>query len=148
MEDRRGSPGSPQAGGRLREGGGAEPRVWPYPDLTEQLGDLGCVRGSRRAVASEVGLLLLCTGSGLCRWGRGCVPEGSLMLTGLRIINAEKSEFNEDQAACGQLCIRRCEFGAEEDQEWLTLCPEEVSTAGPRPGDQDLDQDCRLRFLL
>ncbi|XP_072644195.1 protein phosphatase 1M isoform X2 [Canis lupus baileyi] len=44
------------------------------------------------------------------------------------IINAEKSEFNEDQAACGQLCIRRCEFGAEEDQEWLTLCPEEFLT--------------------
>eukprot|EP00071_Canis_lupus_P011742 XP_005632518.2 protein phosphatase 1M isoform X2 [Canis lupus familiaris] len=47
---------------------------------------------------------------------------------GRRIINAEKSEFNEDQAACGQLCIRRCEFGAEEDQEWLTLCPEEFLT--------------------
>ncbi|XP_077933579.1 protein phosphatase 1M isoform X2 [Halichoerus grypus] len=44
------------------------------------------------------------------------------------IINAEKSEFNEDQAACGQLCIRRCEFGGEEDQEWLTLCPEEFLT--------------------
>ncbi|VFV17431.1 low quality protein: protein [Lynx pardinus] len=44
------------------------------------------------------------------------------------IINAEKSEFNEDQAACGQLCIRRCEFGAEEDQEWLTSCPEEFLT--------------------
>ncbi|XP_059245853.1 protein phosphatase 1M [Mustela nigripes] len=44
------------------------------------------------------------------------------------IINAEKSEFNEDQAACGQLCIRRCEFGAEEDQEWLALCSEELLT--------------------
>ncbi|XP_012494615.1 PREDICTED: protein phosphatase 1M isoform X3 [Propithecus coquereli] len=44
------------------------------------------------------------------------------------IINAEKSEFNEDQAACGKLCIRRCEFGAEDDQEWLTLCPEEFLT--------------------
>ncbi|XP_036187907.1 protein phosphatase 1M isoform X2 [Myotis myotis] len=44
------------------------------------------------------------------------------------IINAEKSEFNEDQAACGKLCIRRCEFGPEEDQEWLTLCPEEFLT--------------------
>ncbi|XP_047421169.1 protein phosphatase 1M isoform X2 [Sciurus carolinensis] len=41
------------------------------------------------------------------------------------IINAEKSEFNEDQAACGKLCIRRYEFGSEEDREWLTLCPEE-----------------------
>ncbi|XP_040310843.1 protein phosphatase 1M isoform X3 [Leopardus geoffroyi] len=46
------------------------------------------------------------------------------------IINAEKSEFNEDQAACGQLCIRRCEFGAEEDQEWLTSCPEEDEVIG------------------
>ncbi|KAJ1069439.1 hypothetical protein K5549_017870, partial [Capra hircus] len=45
-----------------------------------------------------------------------------------RIINAEKSEFNEDQAACGKLCIRRCEFGVEEDQEWLTLCSEEFLT--------------------
>ncbi|XP_044240823.1 protein phosphatase 1M isoform X3 [Ursus arctos] len=45
-----------------------------------------------------------------------------------RIINAEKSEFNEDQAACGQLCIGRCAFAAEEDQEWLTLCPEELLT--------------------
>ncbi|XP_045688511.1 protein phosphatase 1M isoform X2 [Phyllostomus hastatus] len=42
------------------------------------------------------------------------------------IINAEKSEFNEDQAACGKLCIRRCE--TEEDQEWVTLCPEEFLT--------------------
>ncbi|XP_058582684.1 protein phosphatase 1M isoform X2 [Neofelis nebulosa] len=46
------------------------------------------------------------------------------------IINAEKSEFNEDQAACGQLCIRRCEFGAEEDQEWQTSCPEEDEVIG------------------
>ncbi|XP_036187916.1 protein phosphatase 1M isoform X10 [Myotis myotis] len=46
------------------------------------------------------------------------------------IINAEKSEFNEDQAACGKLCIRRCEFGPEEDQEWLTLCPEEDEVIG------------------
>ncbi|XP_069902731.1 protein phosphatase 1M isoform X4 [Globicephala melas] len=44
------------------------------------------------------------------------------------IINAEKSEFNEDQAACGKLCIRRFEFGVEEDREWLTLCPEEFLT--------------------
>nr|XP_040125734.1 protein phosphatase 1M isoform X5 [Ictidomys tridecemlineatus] len=44
------------------------------------------------------------------------------------IINAEKSEFNEDQAACGKLCIRRYEFGPEEDREWLTLCPEEFLT--------------------
>uniref|UniRef100_A0A8C8Z0P2 Protein phosphatase, Mg2+/Mn2+ dependent 1M n=1 Tax=Prolemur simus TaxID=1328070 RepID=A0A8C8Z0P2_PROSS len=44
------------------------------------------------------------------------------------IINAEKSEFNEDQAACGKLCIRQSEFGAEDDQEWLTLCPQEFLT--------------------
>ncbi|XP_004457421.1 protein phosphatase 1M [Dasypus novemcinctus] len=44
------------------------------------------------------------------------------------IINAEKSEFNEDQAACGKLCIRRHEFGAEEDHEWQVLCPEEFLT--------------------
>ncbi|XP_045386019.1 protein phosphatase 1M isoform X5 [Lemur catta] len=44
------------------------------------------------------------------------------------IINAEKSEFNEDQAACGKLCIRHSEFGAEDDQEWLTLCPQEFLT--------------------
>ncbi|KAM4821646.1 protein phosphatase 1M isoform 2-T2 [Thomomys bottae] len=42
------------------------------------------------------------------------------------IINAEKSEFNEDQAACGKLCIRRCELETEENQEWLMLCPEEL----------------------
>ncbi|XP_060060538.1 protein phosphatase 1M isoform X3 [Erinaceus europaeus] len=44
------------------------------------------------------------------------------------IINAEKSEFNEDQAACGKLCIRKCGFGAEDDQEWLTLNSEEFLT--------------------
>ncbi|KFO32693.1 protein phosphatase 1M isoform X1 [Fukomys damarensis] len=53
---------------------------------------------------------------------------GSLHGSPPRIINAEKSEFNEDQAACGKLCIRRYEFGAEEDQEWLTLCTEEFLT--------------------
>lgn len=26
-----------------------------------------------------------------------------------------------------------CEFGVEEDQEWLTLCSEEVSAAEPEP---------------
>ncbi|ERE76473.1 protein phosphatase 1M [Cricetulus griseus] len=58
------------------------------------------------------------------------LPRSSLwvwpMLCG--IINAEKSEFNEDQAACGKLCIRRCLFGIAEDQEWLTVCPEEFLT--------------------
>ncbi|XP_038178368.1 protein phosphatase 1M isoform X2 [Arvicola amphibius] len=44
------------------------------------------------------------------------------------IINAEKSEFNEDQAACGKLCIQRCEFGIED--EWLTVCPEEDDVIG------------------
>lgn len=67
-------------------------------------------------------------GSSPCAHGDiGVSLEGRLPFSGLRIINAEKSEFNEDQAACGKLCIRRCEFGAEE--EWLTLCPEEVSAA-------------------
>jgi len=43
-----------------------------------------------------------------------------------RVINAEKSEFNEDQAACCQISIRRREPGLEEDEEWLILCPTQV----------------------
>ncbi|NWW15485.1 PPM1M phosphatase, partial [Falcunculus frontatus] len=39
-----------------------------------------------------------------------------------RVINAEKSEFNEDQAACCQISVRRREPGLEEDEEWLILC--------------------------
>ncbi|KAJ6651091.1 hypothetical protein lerEdw1_000816 [Lerista edwardsae] len=40
-------------------------------------------------------------------------------------INAEKSEFNEDQATCCQISIRKREYGKEEDQEWLILCSAE-----------------------
>lgn len=43
-----------------------------------------------------------------------------------RVINAEKSEFNEDQAACCQISIRRREPGLEEDEEWLILCSTQV----------------------
>ncbi|XP_028907650.1 protein phosphatase 1M isoform X1 [Ornithorhynchus anatinus] len=44
------------------------------------------------------------------------------------VINAEKSEFNEDQAVCCPLSIRRREGGSEEEQEWLILCQEEFMT--------------------
>lgn len=43
-----------------------------------------------------------------------------------RVINAEKSEFNEDQAACCQITVRRREPGLEEDEEWLILCSTQV----------------------
>ncbi|XP_042310722.1 protein phosphatase 1M isoform X2 [Sceloporus undulatus] len=43
-------------------------------------------------------------------------------------INAEKSEFNEDQATCCQISIRKREYGKEEDQEWLILCSTEYLT--------------------
>ncbi|POI30715.1 hypothetical protein CIB84_005534, partial [Bambusicola thoracicus] len=45
-----------------------------------------------------------------------------------RVINAEKSEFNEDQAACCQISVRRREPGLEEDQEWLILCSTQFLT--------------------
>ncbi|XP_074139515.1 protein phosphatase 1M [Sminthopsis crassicaudata] len=44
------------------------------------------------------------------------------------VINAEKSEFNEDQAACGHLSIKHRELGDDEDQEWMILCQEEYIT--------------------
>ncbi|KAM9097587.1 protein phosphatase 1M [Sarcophilus harrisii] len=44
------------------------------------------------------------------------------------VINAEKSEFNEDQAACGHLSIKHRELGDNEDQEWMILCQEEYIT--------------------
>lgn len=47
-----------------------------------------------------------------------------------RVINAEKSEFNEDQAACCQISIRRREPGLEEDEEWLILCSTQVEPPG------------------
>ncbi|XP_063147982.1 protein phosphatase 1M isoform X2 [Candoia aspera] len=42
-------------------------------------------------------------------------------------VNAEKSEFNEDQATCCQISLRKGQFGhgKEEDQEWLILCSTE-----------------------
>ncbi|XP_032996564.1 protein phosphatase 1M [Lacerta agilis] len=43
-------------------------------------------------------------------------------------INAEKSEFNEDQATCCHISIRKREHGKEEDQEWLILCTTEYLT--------------------
>ncbi|XP_053157043.1 protein phosphatase 1M isoform X2 [Hemicordylus capensis] len=47
----------------------------------------------------------------------------------LRTINAEKSQFNEDQATCCQISIRKKECGREEeDQEWLILCSTEYLT--------------------
>lgn len=47
-----------------------------------------------------------------------------------RVINAEKSEFNEDQAACCQISVRRREPGLEEDEEWLILCSTQVLPQG------------------
>ncbi|XP_007442902.1 protein phosphatase 1M, partial [Python bivittatus] len=41
-------------------------------------------------------------------------------------VNAEKSEFNEDQATCCQISIRKRQ--KEEDQEWLILCSTEYLT--------------------
>nr|XP_025042787.1 protein phosphatase 1M [Pelodiscus sinensis] len=46
----------------------------------------------------------------------------------LRVINAEKSEFNEDQATCCQIAIRRRGTGEEEDQDWLILCSNQYLT--------------------
>ncbi|NWI62134.1 PPM1M phosphatase, partial [Todus mexicanus] len=45
-----------------------------------------------------------------------------------RVINAEKSEFNEDQAASCQISIRKREPGLEEDEEWLILCSTQFLT--------------------
>ncbi|XP_060095954.1 protein phosphatase 1M isoform X1 [Heteronotia binoei] len=43
-------------------------------------------------------------------------------------INAQKSEFNEDQATCCQISIRKKNYDKEEDQEWLILCSTEYLT--------------------
>ncbi|XP_033922285.1 protein phosphatase 1M isoform X2 [Melopsittacus undulatus] len=61
---------------------------------------------------------------------RGTGPERPLPWgTGYaEVINAEKSEFNEDQAACCQITIRRREPGLEEDEEWLILCSTQFLT--------------------
>ncbi|KAL8212352.1 UNVERIFIED_CONTAM: Protein phosphatase 1M [Gekko kuhli] len=45
-----------------------------------------------------------------------------------RTINAQKSEFNEDQATCCQISIRKKNYDKEEDQEWLILCSTEYLT--------------------
>ncbi|XP_054834798.1 protein phosphatase 1M isoform X1 [Eublepharis macularius] len=44
------------------------------------------------------------------------------------VINAQKSEFNEDQATCCQISIRKKDYGKEDDQEWLILCSTEYLT--------------------
>ncbi|XP_074861026.1 protein phosphatase 1M isoform X2 [Carettochelys insculpta] len=44
------------------------------------------------------------------------------------VINAEKSEFNEDQATCCHISIQRRETGLEEDQDWLILCSNQYLT--------------------
>ncbi|KAM6059661.1 protein phosphatase 1M isoform 2-T2 [Theristicus caerulescens] len=66
--------------------------------------------------------------SGRAVWGTG--PERSLPWGAgyAEVINAEKSEFNEDQAACCQISIRRREPGLEEDEEWLILCSTQFLT--------------------
>ncbi|XP_072203187.1 protein phosphatase 1M [Excalfactoria chinensis] len=62
---------------------------------------------------------------------RGTGPERPLPWSSgyAEVINAEKSEFNEDQAACCQISVRRREPGLEEDQEWLILCSTQFLTA-------------------
>ncbi|KAM9374684.1 protein phosphatase 1M [Phaethornis superciliosus] len=61
---------------------------------------------------------------------RGTGPERPLLWGAgyAEVINAEKSEFNEDQAACCQISIRRREPGMEEDEEWLILCSTQFLT--------------------
>lgn len=64
------------------------------------------------------------------------------LLYTIRAINAEKSEFNEDQATCCQISIRKREYGKEEDQEWLILCSAEVSS---NMGSQSIDNRDKLQ---
>ncbi|KAM9182464.1 protein phosphatase 1M isoform 2-T2 [Mergus octosetaceus] len=61
---------------------------------------------------------------------RGTGPERPLPWGSgyAEVINAEKSEFNEDQATCCQISIRRRELGLEEDKEWLILCSTQFLT--------------------
>ncbi|XP_074406329.1 protein phosphatase 1M [Zonotrichia albicollis] len=61
---------------------------------------------------------------------RGAAPERPLPWGAgyAEVINAEKSEFNEDQAACCQISVRRREPGLEEDEEWLILCSTQFLT--------------------
>ncbi|XP_019345564.1 protein phosphatase 1M isoform X2 [Alligator mississippiensis] len=44
------------------------------------------------------------------------------------VINVEKSEFNEDQATCCKISMRRRETSLEENQEWLSLCSNQYLT--------------------
>ncbi|XP_067424192.1 protein phosphatase 1M [Emydura macquarii macquarii] len=44
------------------------------------------------------------------------------------VINAEKSDFNEDQATCCQISVRRKDTGMEENQDWLILCSNQYLT--------------------
>ncbi|XP_052534287.1 protein phosphatase 1M [Tympanuchus pallidicinctus] len=61
---------------------------------------------------------------------RGTGPERPLPWGSgyAEVINAEKSEYNEDQATCCQISVRRKEPGLEEDQEWLILCSTQFLT--------------------
>lgn len=59
-----------------------------------------------------------------------CSVSPHLTWSVCRVINAEKSEFNEDQAACCQISVRRREPGLEEDEEWLILCSTQVLPPG------------------
>ncbi|XP_054371987.1 protein phosphatase 1M isoform X2 [Molothrus ater] len=63
---------------------------------------------------------------------RGAAPERPLPWGAgyAEVINAEKSEFNEDQAACCQISVRRREPGLEEDEEWLILCSTQDEVIG------------------
>uniref|UniRef100_A0A8C7E9W5 Protein phosphatase, Mg2+/Mn2+ dependent 1M n=2 Tax=Nothoprocta perdicaria TaxID=30464 RepID=A0A8C7E9W5_NOTPE len=45
-----------------------------------------------------------------------------------RVINADKSRFNEDQAACCHISVRRREPGQEQHEEWLILCSTQYLT--------------------
>lgn len=74
--------------------------------------------------ASERGAGRKARGS-ILRWLGSASPLSWSVCT-CRVINAEKSEFNEDQAACCQISVRRREPGLEEDQEWLILCSTQV----------------------
>lgn len=76
-----------------------------------------CLQGLQRSQHSWLGAAEL-------QW----VPH--LTWSVCRVINAEKSQFNEDQAACCQISVRRREPGLEEDEEWLILCSTQVLPPG------------------
>ncbi|XP_028907654.1 protein phosphatase 1M isoform X4 [Ornithorhynchus anatinus] len=64
------------------------------------------------------------------------------------VINAEKSEFNEDQAVCCPLSIRRREGGSEEEQEWLILCQEEDEVIGQEMETMGQSSGCTALAVL